>query len=272
MTYFGGPAEREPITLSAEEFDVLWERLDLGQVPLVIKVPSPGRTHRERADLERRAWHGIGARGLGGPTGLEPELHHLLRLFSRPEREVDGRVWIGRSVRVLAVATGDDAAVATLDDNRLTFRRAAASGLASAVLGALPAHPAGTGHSVTMPSADLEAAVKRSDGSPKSLEDSLRRQGVRQEDAVTLVKMFTGLVHTGNFGAAARDKYGKRCRPDRVVAFFDTEEGRYLQQRRASNGTEPWSTFTPTDARRLTHHVEELLAEAMRSAGLPLGR
>lgn len=272
MTYFGGPAEREPITLSAEEFDVLWERLDLGQMPLVIKVPSPGKTHRERAELERRVWQGIGARGLGGPTGLHPELDHLLRLFSRPEREVDGRVWIGKSVRVLAVANGDDGAVATLTDNQLTFRRAAGTGLPSAVLGTLPAHPAGTGHSVTMPSADLEAAVKKSDGSPKSLENSLRSYGVRQEDAATLVKMFTGLVHTGNFGAAARDKYGKRCRPDRVVAFFDTEEGRYLQQRRASNGTEPWSTFTPTDARRLTHQLEELLAEALRAAGQHVGR
>ncbi|TQM82201.1 ESAT-6 protein secretion system EspG family protein [Saccharothrix saharensis] len=266
VTYFGGSAEREPIELSAEEFDVLWERLDLGQMPLVIKVPSPGKTHAERADLERRVWQSIGARGLGDPTGLHPELDHLLRLFSRPEREVDGRVWIGRSVRVLAVANGDDGAVATLTDNRLAFRRAAGSGLPSAVLGALPAHPAGTGHSVTMPSADLEAAVKKSDGSPKSLENSLRAHGVRQEDAATLVKMFTGLVHTGNFGAAARDKYGKRCRPDRVVAFFDTEDGRYLQQRRASNGTAPWSTFSPTDSRRLAHQVDELLAEAVRAA------
>jgi len=267
VTYFGGQAEREPITLSAEEFDVLWERLDLGPMPLVIKVPSPGRTHRERAELERRVWQGVGARGLGGPTGLHPELDHLLRMFFRPEREVDGRVWVGRSVRVLAVANGDRGAVATLADDRLAFRRTAGSGLPSAVLAALPAHPAGTGHSVTMPSADLEAAVRDSDGSPKGLENSLRSYGVRQEDAAALVKMFTSLVHTGNFGAAARDKYGKRCRPDRVVAFFDTEEGRYLQQRRTSNGSAPWSTFSPTDSRRLGHQVAELLGEAVRAAG-----
>ncbi|MDR6597123.1 ESX secretion-associated protein EspG [Saccharothrix longispora] len=269
MTFFGGAAEREPITLSAEEFDVLWERLDLGQMPLVVKVPSPGKTHAERADLERRAWDGIAARGLGGPRGLAPELDYLLRLLSRPEREVDGRVWIGRSVRLLAAANGDHGVLATLTDSRLTLRHAAGSGLPAAVLGALPAHPAGSGHSVTMPSADLEAAVKKSDGSPKSLENSLREHGVRQEDATTLVKMFTGLVHTGNFGAAARDKYGKRCRPDRVVAFFDTEDGRYLQQRRASSGSEPWSTFTPTDSRRLAHQVEELLGEAVRAAKQP---
>ncbi|MEU5691326.1 ESX secretion-associated protein EspG [Actinosynnema sp. NPDC020468] len=266
MTIFGGQAEREPITLSAEEFDVVWERLDLGRMPLVIKVSSPGRTHAERADLERRVWAGLGQRGLGGPRGLHPELDHLLRLFSRPEREVDGRVWVGRSIRVLAAANGDHGAVVTKIGDELTFRRAAGSGLPSAVLSTLPAHPAGTGHSVTMPSADLEAAVENSDGSPKSLEASFRSHGVRQEDATTLVKMFTGLVNTGNFGAAARDRYGKRCRPDRVVAFFDTEDGRYLQQRRTSPGSVPWSTFTPTDTRRLAHQVDELLTEASRAA------
>ncbi|WNV91189.1 ESX secretion-associated protein EspG [Umezawaea sp. Da 62-37] len=266
MTYFGGQVEREPVSLSTEEFDVLWEHLDLGPMPLVIKVPSPGRTSRERRDLELRVWHALEARGLGRPIALHPELDHLLRMFVRPEREVDARVWIGRSVRVLAVANGDWGAVATLSDNRIVLRRVAGSGLPAAVLGALPAHPAGSGHSVTMPSADLEAAVKGSDGSEKGLENSLRSRGVREEDATTLVKMFTGLVHTGNFGAAARDKYGKRCRPDRVVAFFDTEDGRYLQQRRASGGTEPWSTFTPTDLRRLTFQLDELLAEAVRDA------
>ncbi|PRY32707.1 ESX secretion-associated protein EspG [Umezawaea tangerina] len=266
MTYFGGQAEREPISLSAEEFDVLWEHLNLGPMPLVIKVPSPGKTSRERRDLETRVWHALEARGLGRPVGLHPELDGLLRMFVRPEREVDARVWVGRSVRVLAVANGDWGAMATLSENRITLQRVAGSGLPTAVLGALPQHPAGSGHSVTMPSADLEAAVKGSDGSEKGLENSLRARGVRDEDATTLVKMFTGLVHTGNFGAAARDKYGKRCRPDRVVAFFDTEDGRYLQQRRASGGTEPWSTFTPTDLRRLTFQLDELLAEAVRDA------
>lgn len=266
MTYFGGPVEREPVVLSTEEFDVVWEHLRLGPMPLVIKVPSPGKSERERRDLEQRVWYALESRGLGRPIGLHPEFDHLIRMFVRPQLEVDARVWVGKSIRVLAVANGDVGALATLSGDRITLRRAAGSGLPTAVIGALPQHPAGTGHSVTMPSADLEAAVRKSDGTPKSLEQSLRAHGVRDEDAKTLVKMFTNLVHTGNFGAAARDRYGKRCRPERVVAFFDTEDGRYLQQRRASGGTEPWSTFTPTDVRRLTYQLDELLAEAVRSA------
>ncbi|WP_440902310.1 ESX secretion-associated protein EspG [Actinosynnema sp.] len=272
MDYFGGAGEPEPITLSAEEFDVLWERFDAGPMPLVIKVPSPGKTYSERAQLEDRVWRSIGARGLGGPRGLHPELDFLLRTLIRPEREVDARLWLGRSVRVLAAANGDHGSLATLVDGHLTFRRTAGTGLPAAVVAALPKHPAGTGHSVTLPSADLEAAVEGSDNTTKGIESALRAKGLREADATALAKRLTNPVGTGNFGAAARDRYGKRCRPDRVVGFFDNEEGRFLQQRRTSQGAEAWSTFTPTDNRRLAHQVDELLTEAMLAAGQEVRR
>lgn len=270
MSYFGGHGSflaREPIVLSAVEFDVVWERIG-EPMPLVIKVPSPGKTRQERREIEDGVWRALDARGLGDPRSLSPELEGLLRMFVRPEREVDGRIWVGHSVRVLAAGNGDYGAIVTMTNDELSFKPCAGSGLASAVLAALPTHPAGTGHSVTLPSDDLDKAVQGSDGTPKGLEAAFRGIGLREDDAKALVKMFTGLQHTGNFGAAARDRYGKRWRPDRVVAFFDTEEGRYLQQRRASNGTPAWSTFSPTDARRLTHQVDELLAEAVRSANV----
>ncbi|MFI6098611.1 ESX secretion-associated protein EspG [Lentzea sp. NPDC051213] len=267
MSLFGSPSEREPITLSAEEFDVVWERLNVGPMPLVLKVPSPGKTRDERIALENRVHQQLDQRRLGNSRGLSAELDGLLRMFVKPEREADGRLWLGHSLRVLAVANGDFGALATLQDKQLTFQPWAGSGLASALLSVLPAHPAGTGMSVTVPSEDIEKALGNTDGSPKSMDAAFRNIGLREDDAKALVKMFTGLERTGNFGAAARDKYGKRCRPDRVVSFFDTEEGRYLQQRRASNGQPPWSTFTPTDARRLMHQVDELIAEAVRSAG-----
>ena len=41
----------EPITISALEFDVLWEHLRLAEMPLVLRVPSPGRTYTERREL-----------------------------------------------------------------------------------------------------------------------------------------------------------------------------------------------------------------------------
>jgi hypothetical protein len=78
--------------------------------------------------------------------------------------------------------------------------------------------------------------------------------------------MIKDVKATGNFGAAARDKWGKRHRAERVVAFFDTEDGRYLQGRRPSPDGSVWTTISPADTRRLTHQVEQMLGEVVREA------
>ena len=91
------------------------------------------------------------------------------------------------------------------------------------------------------------------------------RGTLRGDDAQTLAEMVRDATNRGQFGAAARDKWGKRVRPDRVVAFYDTPSGRYLQMRRATEGQPPWSTITPVDYRRMHHHLVELLAEATGS-------
>jgi hypothetical protein len=251
---------REPVTISTLEFDVLWEHLRLEIMPLVLKVPSPGKTHAERAELERQVWAGLAGRGLGKPVSLNPMLEDLLHLLNRPQTEVDGRLWLGRSVRVLAAAKGQSGVLAVLDGDQLTLRAASSEGLPREALSVLPSCPAGPGHSITLPSADLDAAAARA-GSLEQLESALRERGVRQDDAHTLAEMMRDAGNRGQFGAAARDKWGKRQRPDRVVAFFENPNGRYVQMRRATPGQQPWSTVSPVDARRLDHHLTELLNE-----------
>ncbi len=248
---------REPVTISALEFDVLWEHLRLETMPLVLKVPSPGKTHAERAELEQRAWTDLDRRGLGRPVSLDPLLEDLLHLLNRPQREVDGRLWLGHSVRVLAAAKGQSGVLAVLAHDQLTLRPASAEGLPREALSVLPPLPAGPGHSVTLPSADLDAAAQGAN-TPDELERALVSRGIRQEDARTLADMFRDAGNRGQFGAASRDKWGKRVRQDRVVSFFDTPQGRYLQLRRAAPGQQPWSTVSPVDARRLIQHLEEL--------------
>lgn len=248
---------REPVTISALEFDVLWEHLRLETMPLVLKVPSPGKTHAERAELEQRVWADLDRRGLGRPVALDPLLEDLLHLLNRPEREVDGRLWLGHSVRVLAAAKGRSGVLAVLANDRLTLRPASGEGLAREALSVLPPLPAGPGHSVTLPSADLDAAAAGAN-TPDDLFAGLVARGVRQEDARTLADMFRDAGNRGQFGAASRDQWGKRVRHDHVVSFFDNPHGRYLQMRRATPGQQPWSTVSPVDLRRLTHHLESL--------------
>jgi ESX secretion-associated protein EspG len=259
-TFSIGDQGTEPITLSALEFDVLWEHLRLGTLPLVVKVPSPGRTFEERAELAATVWADLEARGLGRPVEVNQDIEELLGVLAKPTREVDVRAHVGRNVRVLAASSGDVAAVAELADGVVTLRRASASGLPSAALAVLPATPAGPGQSVTLRTSDFEEAANAA-SARDDLGKVLQDKGLRGDDAAALTEMIKDVARMGNFGAAARDKLGRRRRAERVVSFFDTENGRYVQIRKpAADGT-LWTTISPADPRRLTHHVTELLDE-----------
>jgi hypothetical protein len=252
---FTQPAD--PVTISALEFDVLWEHCGLDTMPLVLRVPSPGRSDEERARLVRQAWSSLESRGLGRPVDLDPRLAHLLSLLCRPDREIDGRLWVGSSVRVFAAATGDEAVLATLSGSSLTLRPAEATGLPRFALSVLPPAPAGPGRSVTLPSADFEEAA-RAGGGPKEFEAALLARGVRASDAAELTSMIGDVVHQGQFGSAVRDRWRRRVRAPRVLSFFDTADGRYLQLRQADPDTEPWTTISPAGHRRMLQHLTAL--------------
>ncbi|TDP93635.1 ESX secretion-associated protein EspG [Labedaea rhizosphaerae] len=245
----------DPVTLTALEFDVLWQHLDLGPMPLVLKVPSPGKTELERARLVRQAWDSLGKKGLGRQVDLDDELVAMLRLLSRPEREVDGRLWLDKRVRVLAASREEHAVLAVLSGDELTLSSADATGLARYAMSVLPEAAAGPGHSVTMRSVDFEAAAKAA-VKHEDLADELQKVGLRKTDADVLGEMIGPVQRQGQFGAAARDKWGKRVRFGRVLSFFDTKDGRYLQLR--SEDEDPWITISPVDHRRLRQHLVEL--------------
>jgi hypothetical protein len=256
-----GGVETGPLDISTLEFDVLWEHYHgEAQMPLVLRVPSPGRTDDERRRIVRGVWDGLASRGLGTPVDAHPGLTHLLSLLPRPDREIDGRLWLGGEVRLLAAATGDAAVLAVLANGRLTLRPADATGLPRFALSVLPEVPAGPGQSITLPSADFEAAAKEA-RKQEELAAALRERGVRVGDAQALADMIGDIVHRGQYGSASRDKWGRRVRADRVISFFDTEAGRYLQVRRESPDTEPWTTISPANPRRLLQHLTELHEE-----------
>ncbi|SFS40924.1 ESX secretion-associated protein EspG [Saccharopolyspora flava] len=255
------PGDRR-ISLSALEFDVLTEHLGIDEVPLVLKVPSPGRTRTERAELVDSSWRALSRRGLVG-GGVDAELERMLRVIADPGREVDGRSWLGRSVRVLAAADrdGDEAVLAIKDGDFLSFSPASAAGLPRAAISPLPELPAGPGRSVSVPSRDLDDAAAEVGDQVEALPAALRRRGVRADDAGALAEMVAGAAAQGQFGAAARDRSGRRGRAERVVGFFDTALGRYVQTRTTSPSGEAWSTIAPVDTRRLIGLVEQLLDE-----------
>jgi hypothetical protein len=258
--WLGEPDLEEPFSITALEFDVLWEHYALDAMPLVLRVPSPGRTDDERARLVNRVWEGLERRGLGSPANPDPGLARLLFLLRRPEREIDGRLWAGRQLRLFVAATADEGVFATMTGNNLALRPADATGLPRHALSVLPAAPGGPGQSITLRTADFEAAAHEGTDRGK-FEDALRARGLRAGDAEQLAEMIGDVVNQGQFGSAVRDRWGRRVRAARVISFFDTKGGRYLQVRREAEGTEPWTTISPADGRRMLQHLTELHEE-----------
>ena len=93
------------------------------------------------------------------------------------------------------------------------------------------------------------------------LREQLRRKfGVALEEQ-ELAEMIGDVIRQGQFGTATRDKWGRRVRAPRVISFFDTKDGRYLQIRRESEGGEAWTTISPADGRRMLQHLTTLHEE-----------
>jgi hypothetical protein len=251
-------SDGEPISLSALEFDVLWEHLGLGEQPLILLVPSPGKTDEERAEYVQQAWSSMYGRGLGGPNSVHPELERLIRLLERPDREVDARVIGGRA---MIAVVADEAVLATYSGDTVTVRATSASSLAETITSLLPPAPAGPGRSVSLPTADFEAAAKAGGTDKHAFEQALYARGIRGDDVATLLEMIKDVTGSGNFGCAMRDHLGRRRRAERVVAYFDTEDGRYANVRKPGVDGSLWTTLSPADTRRLTGHVQSMLDE-----------
>ncbi|WP_235925986.1 ESX secretion-associated protein EspG [Actinokineospora pegani] len=231
------------MSLSTLEFDVLAEHLGVDPLPLVLRVPSPGRT-----DVERR--------GLGRPVAPDPRAVRLLGLRARPDHEVDARLWHGGEVRALAAATGDDAVLAVLRDGVVSPREADATGLARHVLSTVPPLGAGPGLSVTLPTEDFRAASSAPE--PEFAKTS-RARGIRSTDADLLGEMIGPVLGHGHLGTAARDKWGARKRTPGVLSYFDTEAGRYFQTQRPAPDGVAWTTIAPATPRTLLHLLHSVV-------------
>ena len=81
------------VVLSTLEFDVLWERERLPRKHEALGVPSPGKTHTERAELVAEALDALKHRGLSDGERATPELADQLSLLAHPQVSIDSWVW-----------------------------------------------------------------------------------------------------------------------------------------------------------------------------------
>jgi hypothetical protein len=253
--------------LSWLEYDFLWEHLELGRRPPILDINSHGRTFDERAELRLTAWESLVGKGFGEPGDFHPDLVACLRVLARPEWEVDGRLHLssdGPRTSVFVGAAGARAAVGVLDAEQFTVWRTSATGLARAVVAQLPAHPAGTGASISLPAETLDTSAARAGSDPDALRRALVAAGLGKDEARKIVEVTGRVIRFGHLGVAHTPRHGDRVRGGHVVSFYDNPVGRYLFTRRPSRGA-VWVTLSPGSSAAITRQVEELLDSLVRA-------
>ncbi len=248
------------ITLSQLEYDVLWEHLRLGPLRPVIAVPSPGRTHEERAELRTKVWASLAAKGLGRPDDLDDRLAHRLNRLARPEWELDARMQETTRATALVARAGRGVTVAVLAGDELTLRDTKPDRFVAETVGLLPAHPAGTGNSITLPAAALDQAARRAGSDGDRFWRALAAQGLGKSEARKITEVIGDVVRFGHFGAARTPPNGERRRAGHVVSVYDSSAGRYLFTRKKG-----WVTLVPGTEPAIARQLDELLTELGRT-------
>ena len=258
-------ARESTVTLAASTYEVAWEHAGLGDLPIVVYVPPRGFEEWERAEVVRSAWAELERLGLVSFGQLDAEFVGMLSVLANARREVDARLALDRvgtpggQVRALAGATGEDGVLAVLTDDRLSLRWIFGTGLAREIVDLLPEHAAGPGTSVSLPRAQLDPAASRAGSSLYGFADQLIELGAPGDQARNIVRMMEGTFRRGQFGAAVRDREGRRHPAQRAVAFHDTKAGRYLMVDRKTADGQLWTTVTPATPALLAEHVQALL-------------
>lgn len=249
------------LVLSALEFDVIWESERLPERHVALDVPSPGKTHAERAELAKKAWAGLESRKLAESGRAVPELADMLEVLAHPHVSVDGWIWAGREVKAFAAQAGRAAQLAVIDEGQVWLIPARDTSLVESAVSVAGEMTGGLGRSVSLPNDLIVAADNESRGDTKKFITKLESKGISLRDAQILTSMLAGITTRGQFGAERRHRDQRIVRADRVVAFHDTPDGRYLDLVKPSPDGRLWCTVSPADNHRLATFVRELLEE-----------
>ncbi|WP_020663840.1 ESX secretion-associated protein EspG [Amycolatopsis benzoatilytica] len=212
---------RKPVELSLQTFEVLLDRLNLGDIhPTLVRGAlwySPDERRQLAADTDRE----LHERGLMQRGRLDDELVETMHLLQRPGIEYYSWVKSESGERtVRASASGREAATVVAVNQKLYIAPCSADTLAREFVALLPEAPAARLLSLNCSDADLNL-VKTG--------QAVGHTGPSIRDAKQVIQ-WLDKPHTyfGRLYVAVRDSRGKRLRNENPPGWADLEEGRIL--------------------------------------------
>lgn len=242
------------VVVSAVEFDVAWELLDLGDTPAVLELRRPGRTPDERARVVRDAMGTLRGRGLLRGCAPVPALAADLTTLARAGTVRD--LVVSAPVRILAMAAtaGASCLLAIRLDERVALARIPPERATAELVGLVgPVRP-GPGPAIRIPARVLQDAVAAAGGDRERFTAELMRRGVEGTDAAAVLRMGE-LVGAGQLGASRRE-----LRATHPLLLHVTERGFYRQRRVPRAGADMLVEAGPVDAAALARELDELVA------------
>lgn len=273
-------------------FDFVWENLELGEVPYPLNVGSHGATVNERASLRHQVDAQLKTQSVKDSFGrVDPEIEQGLTMLARGSSTIDAHYVpeMGHAPVAAIAATDTSAGVlAVQDSDGIWLRRIFPEAPATEMVGLLPGCKRGTERSITI---SKEEAARTAPEAPRA---SSRRQraepesgggwgdrlglGARKETRprASLSERTAGdqrqdyarlagqpRLRGGQFAVNARNTWGTRTRSP-VLAWFDTDTGRYLSLTRQGPDGHEWVTVSPADAKTLRSRLADMAGELAR--------
>jgi hypothetical protein len=248
--------------LSAAQWDLLTEALQLERFPAPIQVRSHGRTAAERSRIQAEVGEQLHRLGLIRAGRVDADLEAAMRLLHRPASWLDS-VWLtdpaaDQPFRVLAARGGTVAVCALQDPDQsgdTMLDVIPVAGMATAVVSRLPSHPPGRSPGATIALAASLDRPARGGGVLVSA-SPVRTSSERERAAVSAI-LDQPHTRAGQIAANVRD--GDRVRRSQVLRWCDNPDGRYQITVTARHDNARSLTVAPCDPHRLAGAIEHLL-------------
>ncbi|MBV8995986.1 MAG: ESX secretion-associated protein EspG [Pseudonocardiales bacterium] len=248
--------------MSAAQWDLLTEALQLERYPAPIEVRSHGPTAAERGRIRTDVSEQLRRLGLMRAGRVDADLEAAMRLLHRPASWLDS-VWLAeptadQPVRVLA-ARGGTVAVCALQDpdqaGATLLDVIPVAGMAAAVVSRLPPHPPGRSPAATIALASTDRPARGGGGVLVSA-GPVRTSSERECAAATAI-LDQPHARAGQIAANMRDC--GRVRRSQVLRWCDNPDGRYQITVTAHRDDARSLAVAPCDPRRLIEAVQHLV-------------